>query len=350
MKLTFSLLFFVIYLISNGQNPQIEELGKLYMSGNFNQTIIKAKEYLSDDKDNIDYKLILGRALADNRDFKASIPILKSTAENDTENSWRKAWSLGYLGSCYFMISDYKNSEQAIKDCINLNATKNATNYSYKRLLLFGYDDFFKDWDIIESDNFRFHFQKISDSEKEYYINSREKAFQQINDFFKCDIPKKIDFFVWNSREDATKILHTNLGFADPQYCIIHSHYQQTKGHEMTHVISNYLSENISKTGLINEGTSVCFDLTNQNKEELIKSWLEKHDEKVNIKDVWSNWKKYPNEFSYPLSGVFVGELIDKFGKEKFLSFFIDQTYENAKNIFGNELDIMIEDFEKKFN
>jgi len=34
----------------------------------------------------------------------------------------------------------------------------------------------------------------------------------------------------------------------------------------MPHVISNYLTRIIQKTDLINEGTSVCFDQTNQDR------------------------------------------------------------------------------------
>ena len=44
---------------------------------------------------------------------------------------------------------------------------------------------------------------------------------------------------------------------------------------------------------------------------------------------------------------LFVKELIMKFGKEKFLVFFTNQTYENAKSVFGNDIDVLIKEFEK---
>jgi len=47
---------------------------------------------------------------------------------------------------------------------------------------------------------------------------------------------------------------------------------------------------------------------------------------------------------------LFVEELISRFGKEKFLAFFTDQTYENALKLYGSETDTMIQEFQKRFN
>jgi len=111
---------------------------------------------------------------------------------------------------------------------LDLNSTKNATNDAYGKSLLFGFDGFYKNWKIVETDNFRFHFQNMNDAEIEKYITLRERAYKKINDFFKSKLPKKIDFYVWESKEDAKKILRKNLGFANPDFCIVHTHYQQT--------------------------------------------------------------------------------------------------------------------------
>lgn len=350
MKQNFTLIFILSSLISFGQNSAIDDLWKLYNAQDFKSAIEKAKPLLEKDPDNIDLNLITGRSYADQADFKSAIPYLESTVTNDNTNSWRKAWALGYLGTCYFMLEDYANSEKSAKACFDLNVTKNVTQYAYKRIVLFGFDDFYKDWKIVESGNIRFHFQKMSDSDIKIYVSSREETFQNINQFFNSKLPKKIDFFVWESREDAQNLLKVNLGFADPGFCIVHSYYQQTRGHEMTHVISNYSTHVIQKTGLINEGTAVCFDQTNRNKEQIVKDWLKANDKKISIAEIWANWKNYPEELTYPLSGLFVKALIDKFGKEQFIEFFSNQTYENAKFIFGTNLDEVIKDFENKIN
>ncbi|WP_303917896.1 tol-pal system YbgF family protein [Draconibacterium sediminis] len=350
MRLVITSIFVLISLITFGQNPVLDDLWKLYQSQNYEEVIKEAKPHLDIDSLKVDLNLLLGRTYTDKGDFKSAIPHLDYIVNNDLNNSWRKAWALGYLGTCYFMLQDYDNSKKSTKKCFDLNVTKNATQYAYKKILMFGFDDFYKDWKIVESDNFRFHFQNMSDSDIDKYISSREKAFKNINEFFASKFPKKLDFFVWDSREDAKKLLRTNLGFADPSSCIVHSHFQQTKGHEMTHVISNYSTKMVIKTGLINEGTAVCFDQTNQDKEQIVKNWIKNNDKQVDIRMIWENWKDYPEELTYPLSGLFVKELINNFGREKFIEFFGNQTYDNAKLVFGERLDKVIKDFENKTN
>jgi tetratricopeptide (TPR) repeat protein len=348
IKLTFFLL--IICFIVNGQNLQEQELSNLYISKKLDQVIDKANEYLKSDPENLDYNLILGRALIDKANYKEAIPHLQFVVDNDKDNTWRKAWGLGYLGTCYYMLSDFEKSEFALKSCIDLNATKNVANYSDRRVGIFGYDEFFKSWTIKESKNIRFHFQNMSDQEIKLYIESREKAFNEINKFFNSTLPKKIDFFVWSSRDDAQRIIHKNLGFAEPSYCIIQAYFGQTEGHELTHVISHYTSTITEKTRFINEGTAVCFDQTNQYRINKIKYWISTNDKKIEIKDIWKNGKEYPDEILYPLAGRFVQELIEKFGKDKFLELFKNQTYENAQLIYGMELFMFIKEFENKIN
>ena len=350
MKKIITPIFVLISLITFGQNPQAVQLNKIYMSKNFKQAIVKANEFLKNDPNNIDYKMILGRALTDVGSYKEAIPYLEYTVDNDPDNTWKKAWALDYLGTCYFMQLKYDDSKKALDDCLSLNATKNATNDANGKSLLFGFDKFFTDWEIVESENFRFHFQNMSNSDIKNYISTRELAFQNINKFFESDLPKRIDFFVWNSREDAKRIINANLGFASPGFCVLHSHYQQTVGHEMTHVISNFSTTIINKTGLINEGTSVCFDQTNQDREQRVKDWIKTNNIKISIEQIWANWKDYPDELSYPLSGLFVKALIDNFGREKFIEFFGNQTYDNAKIVLGEEIDKVIQEFENKMN
>ncbi len=104
MKAFITIFFLLISIISFGQNPQVDELNKLYMSGDYEETIFRANEFLKNEPNNIDFNLILGRALTDKNDFKTAIPYLELTVKNDKSNSWRKAWALNYLGTCYFMM------------------------------------------------------------------------------------------------------------------------------------------------------------------------------------------------------------------------------------------------------
>ncbi|MDO9256815.1 MAG: tetratricopeptide repeat protein [Bacteroidales bacterium] len=337
-------------LISFGQNSTIEDLWMIYDSHDFKSVISKAKPLLENDTNNLDLNLVLGRAYTEQGDFTDAVPYLEFTVKNDIYNSSRKAWALGYLGTCYFMLQKYDDSEKSLNECIRLNSTKNATNNAYANSLLFGFHEFYENWEIVETDNFRFHFQNMNAAEIVKYTSVREQAYKEINGFFKSTLPKKIDFYVWNSKDDAKRILGADLGFSKPNFCIVHTHYQQTIGHEMTHVISNYTSEITNKTRFINEGTAVCFDQSNQDRLKLVKDWISTNNKPVAVKDYWAMGEKYAEEILYRLSGLFVKELIDNFGKDKFLEFFKNQTYEYGKFVFGDKLDTVIQEFEIKIN
>ena len=339
-----------VVLSTAAQNPSIEELYKLYQSKAYVQVIERALPLLEADENNLDLNLIIGRAHTDNGNYLKAIPHLERTRNNDQQNSWRKAWALGYLGTCYFLTGEHAKAKEALRECYHLNVTKNATQYAHRRIVLFGFDDAYRDWKTVESAHFRFHFQKTPESGIDEFVSSREAAYENIHAFFKSTLPKKIDFFIWDSSDDAMKVLDASPGFADPIFAVVHCHAEQTKGHEMTHVISHYATDIKNKTAFINEGTSVYFDQTSQDRQQMVKNWMKNNHNEVRVKEVWMNWERYPEELSYPLSGLFVSELISKFGREAYIRFFKDQRYEHARSVFGDELDHLIQAFEGKIN
>ncbi|MFV0593474.1 MAG: tetratricopeptide repeat protein [Draconibacterium sp.] len=207
MKTIITPIFILISLIALGQNKAIEELGKLYSVRDYESVIEKAKPLLINAPNSLELNLIIGRAYADQADYKNAVPYLQKTIEKDTYNSWQKAWAYNYLGTCQFMLDKYADAEKSLNECIKLNATKNATNDAYGKSLLLGYNEFYNSWETVETEHFRFHFQNMSESDIERYCSSREKVFKNINEFFESELPKKIDFFVWSSRDDAKKIL-----------------------------------------------------------------------------------------------------------------------------------------------
>ncbi|WP_346856722.1 tetratricopeptide repeat protein [uncultured Draconibacterium sp.] len=348
MKAKFTFVCFIICFIVNAQSLQEQELNNLYSSKKTDQLIDKAIEYLKSDPDNLNYNVILGRTLTEIGNYNEALPYLQFAVDNGDSSG--KELGLGFLGICYYMLSDFEKSESALRACINLNTSHNANEISARVAGLLGYEEFYNDWKVVESNNFCFHFQNMDDTEIRRYVESREKAFKEINTFFESSLPKKIDFFVWDSREDAKRILHKDLGFAEPAYCIIHSYFNQSKGHEITHVISHYTWAISEKTRFINEGTAVCFDQTNQNRLNKVKYWIRTNDKRIEIRDFWQNGREYSEEVLYPLAGLFVQELIEKFGREKFLEFFKNQSYENAQVVYGMELFMFIKEFENRIN
>jgi len=348
MKRGLFFLFFSISLLSlKGQN--INELLDLYSKRELDKALELSTVLISNEKENGIYNQIHGRILSDLGKYKSAIPYLLKAIEIDSNKTDISVWAHGYLGQCYFVLGQYENSENSLNDCVKLNATKNSLKYANKRLFQFGFDEYFSSWKIIETEDIRFHIQfpdKVENMDQ--FILLRENAFQKIKNTLGCTLPKKVDFFVWDTKEEPLEKFKIKLGLSDPINACVYSHKKQTIGHEMTHVISHYLGQNPQKTGLINEGLAVYFNMENNDKLETLKGTINKGGyNNLEVSDFWENWQNYPDEISYPLAGAFIKVLIDKYGIEKLKPLLIDQTYLNAKILLGADLDTLINDFER---
>src|SRR5699024_630527 len=107
-------------------------------------------------------------------------------------------------------------------------------------------------------------------------------------------------------------------------------------GHEIAHNISHWRKNNAVKTRFINEGIGVYFD---QNKNDKLRSAQEVSlSPRFSVKNLWTAESDAPESLLYPIAGAFVEYLI-QYDKEKFLELAENQTYENAKKIYGEKLD-----------
>lgn len=97
LTLTCSLLLTLVIYAQNN-----EELIKLYQQREYTKVIEQALPLSKKSPDDLNLKLILGRAYADSRHYKEALPFLEETNTRDKSNGWIKAWSLAYQGVCYF--------------------------------------------------------------------------------------------------------------------------------------------------------------------------------------------------------------------------------------------------------
>lgn len=208
-------------------------------------------------------------------------------------------------------------------------------------------------WDKVETANFIIYYQPntiVPDKNK--FAEGHEKAFEIINKTFQSKLPKKITMLVWNSDDDARKYGVAQLGFANPEKCFVFKRANQTVGHEITHVISYYVSENPQRNRFVNEGIATAFNLSRDNKLETARKIKKEQNyiQPISIKEAWNNPDKYPEWVYYSLAGEFIQRLIKSNGINKFLQLAGNQSYENAKNIYGSDLDIVIDHLEKQIN
>jgi len=221
-----------------------------------------------------------------------------------------------------------------------LNATKNATQFAQKYLNALQMNEIFESWETVEKENIRFHFQQKSNiRDIENYIKNREEAYLEINKFFQSTPFKKIDFFVWDQPDEAKKLFGRELGFANSKLCIINSRNNQTSGHEITHILSDYGIQPLKKTALINEGVAVYFDQSNRDRMKTAKNLLD--DKEVDIIDLWNNPDKYPNEYNYALGGALIDFLMNNGNENQLKALLKNQTPETATKTYDDFNDLI---------
>lgn len=350
-KLLLSLVTIVAFSAANAQSPQLKELWKLYEKKNYDEVIEKGEEFLIKDTNQVEFNFWVGRAYYKKKLIEESIPYFEKAAKHDDPHSSIKARAELYLGVAYYLKGELEISRKSFIEGRKIKTYSSYTEsneYWYERL---GFDEFYSNWSTYETEHFRFYFQDTTDINHTRFIDDCEKAYTNIDTFFNSNLPKKIDYFVWASRIDAKNVLKRNLSFTDSYLCYIHGGNNESEGHEIAHDISLNYKKIDHYENFITEGTASYFDQTNLAREDYFKELLKRmKKKKVSVKNVWLNWKNYNTDFSYNLGGLFVEDLIKEYGKEKFLEFFTNQSFKNAKLVFGKDFENFIEVFEAKFN
>lgn len=346
--LLFVFCFNLFSFLSFGQ--ETDSIVIYYSKGDIKKAFELSSRSINKSKHDAQSLSMHGRILVDLEKYLEGKPYLEKAIKYDKNKTYISAWSWAYLGHLYFHLSEYSKSKDALQNCLKLNATKTVNSYAKNRMFGFGFDDYFKDWKIIETEHLRFHLQIPSEiPDITEFTSQREKAFCSISNELNVSLPKKIDFFVWNNSEEPKSKFNMILGFANPWFLSVYTHKNQTVGHEMTHVITNFVGNTRIKTQLINEGTAVFFNQSMDNKLLTLKKLMETNGiNQVKIKDNWEKFELGNEAVSYALAGAFISDFVEKFGIKGLIKILDNQTYKNAKSIFGNELEVMISEFEKK--
>lgn len=321
-----------------------EEIWKVYNSGEAAKAAERGLAAIKDEPENIDLRQVTGRALVASGQFAAAVPQLEKVVELDGNKTWQSAWALAYAGYAHYGLSHYTNSQAALEASLKLKATRNVVNFAQRAQALLGFAPIYSNWVTLETEHFRFHFcPEVLSVGTNRFAATREAAFETINRFFQAKLPKKIDFFVWRNSADAEQAGVGTLGFARPELCLVQSAVNQTRGHEMTHVICHHAVRPVRRTGLINEGIAVYFDGTGRDRMAMAKSAVQAAKmPTVSITNMWVG------RVSYPIAGAFIAMLHRKGGDEKLKQLAHDQTLEAARRIYGAELDAWIAEFEKE--
>lgn len=314
-----------------------------FKAKNYKEAVSLGQKVLETNPSDFEANLIISASYNSLGDFQNALPYskkLESTAESDEQ----KSWMLMQVMMANYGLGNKEISKKYYDKAKSIKGPEKAVLELDHLGKYLGFDSFYDQWITVETENMIFHFDpSISQETRNKMVKSRQKAFAKVNEFFEAKLPKKIDFFVWGSNEVYNRFLKHNLGFTLANYCVSHNRLNQTAGHEIAHNLSFWRGQREkTTTEFINEGIGVCFDLNENDKLEAARQAHKKNP--IDIKKVWAENQKVSSEVLYPVSGAFVQFLID-YDKVKFIELNHNQTYENAKNIYGDKIDTLIENF-----
>jgi len=349
----------VLLLLSVVKIPafsQRTEMTSAFNNNGYQRVVELGEQILENQSGDYSVFLLLGKAYNALNSFEKALPFLLKANEY-AEIEWQYAAAYVEIMEAYYVLGKKSKAKRFYNKGIHVRGSKKVQKKFQKLALLFGYDSVFDDWITVETQNVVFHFEDVTSIEDiDSYIEKRIDAYDEINAFYNAKLPKAIDFFVWKSEGIAQKKFKKFLGFTNPKYCISHNKLTQTVGHEIAHSVSYWYNKENTRNRFINEGIGVYFDLTKTDRmnaaRDIVKYQRKIHRDLKNydIRIFWKNPYEYPERIMYPIAGAFVKMLIDE-NEAKFLKLTQNQTYENAKDIYGKwHLERMISNFNKKLN
>jgi tetratricopeptide (TPR) repeat protein len=336
----------VALLSVSGLSAQQEKAENFFKQQEFDKAITTGLEILKDNPASSMMNMLVGRAYVENNQFEKAIPYLKTAAINANDNAEIQSWAYAFLGRCFYVLNDYQKSKENLQACLALNASEKVNRFARGILNAPGITDFYSNWETVETTDIKFHFQNSANIQnKEAFIKTRQTAFEKINQFYNAKPSRKIDFYVWDDVKKGQEMLGRTFGFSDPTLCIIHSRNDQTRGHEITHVLVGQGIRPAKTTQFINEGIAVFMDGSGQNRFTVAKTQLA--GKEINLIDLWENSAKYPGEYNYTIGGAWIAYLFEKGTTEQIKMLLKDQTLASARVIYP-ELNQLANDFVKK--
>lgn len=308
---------------SSTQAQSPEEAGKLYVSGQLAQLITQGEASLRKDDQQPVLHLFVGRAYADQGHFAEAIPHLEKSCQAPAGTDGIKVWSLGYLGAAYYTTDQVAKAQTMLMECLALNNTPNATKYAQKRLLAYHLTPYYANWKLVETPHLRLHIQAPEQlPDMEQYAVAREQAYQAINQFCGATLSKKLDFYVWQNEAAAQGQLHRELGFAEPALLLVNTLPNQTRGHEIAHVLVYHGLHPTYTTQLINEGVAVYFDQSPTNRLQHARQLTPG---RVDVWRLWEHPEEFPSAQVYAIGGALVEYLAAHSTPQQFRALLQDQ-------------------------
>lgn len=189
----------------------------------------------------------------------------------------------------------------------------------------------------VSSEHYNFHLIKDSLAEKDIdeIMKIQEKCFKEITSFLNVSPQFKINYYLLETPELVGKIYGDNdpcNGFANPPneiYAVYNEKVKCIGYHEDAHIISYILNK--PQSVFLREGLAMYFDKVwwNKSNDEWVRLLL-KSDRYLSIIELIQNdfFLNHTDEITYPIAGAFVKYLINRYGRELFISVYAFKGYD----------------------
>lgn len=348
-SLTIRISFIILFTVVKQSIALSQSADKIFDFLNRNQldsAYREGRRIISNEPANSEAYWGLGRATMRRGDISEATGYLEKALTLSGAPLFARAWTHYDLALCNYNIGNYELANRHLQSSIEMNATNNAVAAAkmyYNRL---GFSTHFTGWQSMRTEHFIFHYQDPGKINVKDFMERRENAFVKLNDFFKANLPKKIDYFVWADASSADSIVKQPLAFTDAFLCVTHTDPRHTVGHEIVHSLSYYSVKSDFKSKLIAEGVCVYLDLSARNNIADLKNLHTP----ISIKSIWKDPRRVDDAIIYPLGGELVKQLIEKHGRDKFMRLLINQSYESAREIYSDDLEDIIKGIESEIN
>lgn len=270
----------------------------------------------------------------------------------DGDSTVVAAWSHVFLGYAFYFMDSIGWAKDEMYRVIRMNINEYCNRSANAFLNITNLLPMFEGWVTVEHEHIRYHFQSGRSSGR--YMSGQDKAYNELKTIFKPRLSKKIDYYVWADRRQAKQHLQKGLGYSVPEVAVVNTAADQSKGHELTHVLSywGWGQEVTVRTRLIDEGLSVCFDMAPRGLSRIEEGRVTINAYKGKVKTITDLWKQglYDEDelFFLPVAGAFVHYLYEHSTEDEFRRVVKDQTIENARKVYGSRFDELIRDFDRK--
>lgn len=200
----------------------------------------------------------------------------------------------------------------------------------------------------------------LAEREIEAIVSLQERAYERLVDLFGFEMPQRIEYLLTDSPEANVQALSelfhmepcpANGLSIGPNY-VLGAYCDEAKAvgaHEVAHLFSYQLC--MPRTELLSEGLAMYADGSFWGKpnEDWVREFLRK-DAYVSVRELASDERfyAYPSEITYPIAGAFVGFLLERLDKERFLKeVYPSDTplFETLSRLFGTPAEAVEERF-----